>query len=241
MTATNAGVVTEPKGAGAAVEEVPARREVPEATVGRLPVYRRVLNDVAESGATRVSSRELAAMSGVHPAQLRKDLSHLGSYGIRGVGYDVAELGGQIAAQFGLLNYWPVAIVGMGNLGRALVAFRGFSRRGFHIVALVDNDPAIVGERIAGIEVQSLDDLVSSGISLDFGVITTPARNAHRVADALVDLGVHSILNFAATNLSVPDHVGVRQVDLSTELEILAFHAQRRSGVEGRAATGGSR
>ncbi len=223
------------------MSEVFVRREVPDATVGRLPVYRRVLNDLAEAGATRVSSRELAAVSGVHPAQLRKDLSHLGSYGVRGVGYDVAELGGQIATQLGLMNYWPVAIVGMGNLGRALVAFRGFSRRGFHIVALVDNDPAIVGETIAGIEVQSLDDLVASGISLDFGVITTPAPYAHRVAEALVDLGVHSILNFAATKLSVPEHVGVRQVDLSTDLEILAFHAQRRSGVQDRAVTGGSR
>ncbi len=178
-------------------------------------------------------------------AQLRKDLSHLGSYGVRGVGYDVGQLREQISAHLGLLNYWPVAIVGMGNLGRALVAFKGFSRRGFHIVALVDDDPHVVGEEIAGMTVQSLDGLVASGISLDFGVITTPASGAHRVAQALVDLGAHSILNFAATTLSVPDHVGVRQVDLSTELEILAFHAQRRSAARPatarRSASGGVR
>ncbi|MGB3828008.1 MAG: redox-sensing transcriptional repressor Rex [Ornithinimicrobium sp.] len=223
----------------------PARRGVPDATVGRLPAYRRALNDIAEGGASCVSSQELAAVSGVHPAQLRKDLSHLGSYGVRGVGYDVVELRGQISAHLGLLNYWPVAIVGMGNLGRALVAFEGFSRRGFHIVALVDEDPQIVGETIAGIQVQSLDELAASGISLDFGVITTPAGSANRVAQTLVDLGVHSILNFAATTLSVPNHVGVRQVDLSTELEILAFHAQRRTGsspeLTPRAAAGGAR
>ncbi len=223
----------------------PARRGVPDATVGRLPAYRRALNDIAEDGGTRVSSRELAEAAGVQPAQLRKDLSHLGSYGVRGVGYDVDQLREQISAHLGLLNYWPVAIVGLGNLGRALVAFKGFSRRGFHIVALVDDDPAIVGEEIAGMTVQSLEDLVASGVSLDFGVITTPASGAHRVADVLVDLGVHSILNFAATTLSVPDHVGVRQVDLSTELEILAFHAQRRSALpsvpEQRSAIGGAR
>lgn len=221
-------VMGDPKGAGVVVDSLPARRGVSDATVGRLPAYRRALNDIAEGGGTTVSSRELAAAAGVQPAQLRKDLSHLGSYGVRGVGYDVDQLREQIAAHLGLLNYWPVAIVGVGNLGRALVAFKGFSRRGFHIVALVDDDPQIVGEEIAGITVQSLDDLVASGISLDFGVITTPASGAHRVAQALVDLGVHSILNFAATTLSVPEHVGVRQVDWSTELEILAFHAQRR-------------
>lgn len=233
------------KGAGAVVDVEPARRGVPDATVGRLPAYRRSLNDIAEGGGTRVSSRELAAAAGVQPAQLRKDLSHLGSYGVRGVGYDVDQLREQISSHLGLLNYWPVAIVGMGNLGRALVAFKGFSRRGFHIVALVDDDPQIVGEEIDGMTVQSLDALVASGISLDFGVITTPASAAHRVAQALVDLGVHSILNFAATTLAVPEHVGVRQVDLSTELEILAFHAQRRAtslpGSAQRSAIGGVR
>lgn len=214
----------------------PTRREVPGASVARLPAYRRALMALAEEGSVRVSSAELAAESGVQPAQLRRDLSHLGSYGVRGVGYDVTDLTAQITAELGLLTDWPVVIVGMGHLGRALVAFRGFSRRGFHIVALVDDNPDIVGEVIGGVPVQSLDAFVASGISVDFGVITTPASSANRVASVLVDLGVHSILNFAATKLSVPSSVGVRRVDLSSDLEILAFHAQRRSADDLRAA-----
>lgn len=206
----------------------PTRRDVPGASVARLPAYRRALMAMAEEGICRVSSAELAAESGVQPAQLRRDLSHLGSYGVRGVGYDVADLTAQITAELGLLTDWPVVIVGMGHLGRALVAFRGFSRRGFHIVALVDDNPDIVGEEIGGVRVQSLDSFVASGINVDFGVITTPAASANRVASVLVDLGVHSILTFAATRLDVPSTVGVRRVDLSSDLEILAFHAQRR-------------
>lgn len=210
----------------------PTRREVPAASVARLPAYRRALMAMAEERVVRVSSAELAAASGVQPAQLRRDLSHLGSYGVRGVGYDVADLTAQITAELGLLTDWPVVIVGMGHLGRALVAFRGFSRRGFHIVALVDDNPDIVGEVIDGVRVQSLDDFAASGTSVDFGVITTPAPSANHVATILVDLGVHSILNFAAIRLDVPSHVGVRRVDLSSDLEILAFHAQRRCAQE---------
>lgn len=206
----------------------PARRGVPDASVARLPAYRRALIRCAERGAMYVSSQELAEATGVHPAQLRKDLSYLGSYGLRGVGYDVAQLRDEIGAELGMLGDWPVAIVGMGNLGRALVAYRGFSNAGFRIVALVDDDPAIVGEVIAGLRVQTLADLVASEVTLDFGVIATPVSGANVVAEALVGLGVHSILNFAATRLNVPKGVGVRTVDLSTELEILAFHAQRR-------------
>ncbi|MGB3186910.1 MAG: redox-sensing transcriptional repressor Rex [Ornithinimicrobium sp.] len=203
-------------------------RGVPEAAVARLPAYRRALIALKESGASNVASRELAAASGVHPAQLRKDLSYLGSYGVRGVGYDVPQLYAQITAELGLTQEWPVAIVGMGNLGRALVAYGGFYNRGFRIEALVDDDLEIVGAEFGGQRVQSLAELAASGIALDFGVITTPAHSANAVADVLVSLGVHSILNFAAITLDVPDTVGVRRVDLSTELEILAFHAKRR-------------
>ncbi|MGB5952284.1 MAG: redox-sensing transcriptional repressor Rex [Ornithinimicrobium sp.] len=204
------------------------QRGVPDAAVARLPAYRRALIALQEAGASNVASRELAAASGVHPAQLRKDLSYLGSYGVRGVGYDVPSLYAQITAELGLTQEWPVAIVGMGNLGRALVAYGGFYNRGFRIDALVDDDPAMLGEELGGQRVQSLAQLKASGIGLDFGVITTPAPSANAVAEVLVSLGVHSILNFAAITLDVPDNVGVRRVDLSTELEILAFHAKRR-------------
>ncbi|WP_153397266.1 redox-sensing transcriptional repressor Rex [Ornithinicoccus halotolerans] len=207
----------------------PARRGVPEATVGRLPGYLRALGQAAERGTPSISSEELAGLAGVRSTQLRKDLSHLGSYGVRGVGYDVAQLSAQIARELGLTQDWPVVIVGLGNLGRALAAYRGFATRGFRVVALVDEDPALVGTAIEGLTVRTLDQLASAGPRVAIGVITTPARSAQQVADRLVAMGVRSILNFAPCLLSVPDGVEVRRVDMATELQILAFHEQRRS------------
>ncbi|MGI8946653.1 MAG: redox-sensing transcriptional repressor Rex [Ornithinimicrobium sp.] len=205
-----------------------ARRGVPEATVGRLPAYLRALTASAERGTTSISSEELAAASGVRSSQLRKDLSHLGSYGVRGVGYDVDRLAAQIAGELGLTREWSVVIVGLGNLGRALAAYSGFSGRGFRIVALADADSSIVGETVQGLRVQTLQELALVGTPPAIGVITTPADQAQLVADHLVRLGVRSILNFAPSVLSVPDDVAVRKVDLAMELQILAFHEQRR-------------
>ncbi|MDQ3383239.1 MAG: redox-sensing transcriptional repressor Rex [Actinomycetota bacterium] len=207
----------------------PARRGVPEATVGRLPGYLRALGQLGERGVGSISSEELAATAGVRSTQLRKDLSHLGSYGVRGVGYDVGQLAAQISSELGLTQDWPVVIVGLGNLGRALAGYRGFSSRGFRIVALADDDDAVVGEQVEGLTVQTMADLAASGESLAIGVITTPAAAAQVVADRLVQMGVCSILNFAPCLISVPDGVDVRKVDLATELQILAFHEQRRA------------
>lgn len=207
----------------------PTRRGIPEATVGRLPGYLRALGALGERGAVSISSEELAEVAGVRSAQLRKDLSYLGSYGVRGVGYDVTQLSAQIAHELGLTQEWPVVIVGLGNLGRALAAYRGFSSRGFKIVALADEDAHLIGTEVEGLIVQSLSSLAASGQSLAIGVITTPAHAAQSVADQLVAMGVRSILNFAPSVLSVPDDVDVRKVDLATELQILAFHEQRRS------------
>src|SRR6266702_2083289 len=123
-------------------------RSIPEATVGRLPVYLRALVDLAESGVTTVSSESLAAAAGVNSAKVRKDLSHLGSYGTRGVGYDVAYLIHQIRRELGLTQHWPVVIAGVGNLGHALANYRGFYERGFRVVGLVDADERKVGERV---------------------------------------------------------------------------------------------
>ncbi len=205
-----------------------ARRGVPDATVGRLPAYLRALTSSAERGTTSISSEELAAAAGVRSAQLRKDLSHLGSYGVRGVGYDVDRLAAQIAGELGLTREWPVVIVGLGNLGRALAAYSGFSGRGFRIVGLADDDESIVGELVQGLRVQTLDEVALGGTEVAIGVITTPADQAQRVADHLVRLGVRSILNFAPCVLNVPDDVAVRKVDMAMELQILAFHEQRR-------------
>jgi redox-sensing transcriptional repressor len=210
---------------------------IPEATVARLPVYLRALYGLAERGVSTVASDELAAAAGVNSAKLRKDLSHLGSYGIRGVGYDVDYLVYQVSRTLGLTQDWPVVIVGAGNLGRALANYGGFLTRGFRISAMLDADPAIVGTRIAKLTVRHVDELeaVVTRHKVAIGVIATPAGSAQAVCDRLVSVGVTSVLNFAPLVLSVPEGVDVRKVDLSIELQILAFHAQRRS-VLGRPA-----
>ena len=204
------------------------RRGVPEATVGRLPGYLRALTDLAEGGRAFVASEDLAQLLGIRSAQVRKDLSALGSYGVRGVGYDVARLSDQIAAELGLARQRAVVIVGLGNLGRALAAYGGLAPRGFEVVALVDTDPALVGTEVEGLTVRRLCDLDPARTLLDVGVITTPAEAAQEVADVLVGMGVRSILNFAPVVLRVPEDVHVRAVDLSTELQILAFHEHQR-------------
>lgn len=209
-------------------------RGVPEATVARLPVYHRVLTALADQGAGTVSSEELALASGVTSAKLRKDLSHLGSYGTRGVGYDVEFLLYQIARVLGLTQDWPVVIVGIGSLGHALARYGGFASRGFRVVGLLDSDPARLGELVrAGDEdvpvraIAELETVVAEG-AVTIGVIATPAAAAQQVCDRLVRAGVTSILNFAPTVLTVPAGVDLRRVDLAVELQILAFHEQRR-------------
>jgi redox-sensing transcriptional repressor len=206
-------------------------RYVPEATVARLATYFRVLGAMGERAVSTVSSEELAVAAGVNSAMLRKDLSYLGSYGIRGVGYDVATLTGQIARTLGLTEHRAVALIGVGNLGQALAGYAGFATRGFRISALLDADPARVGTNIRGLLVQHIADLpaVVAEHHIAIGVIATPAAAAQDVCDALVAAGVSSILNFAPTVLNVPPHVDVRKVDLAAELQILSFHESRKS------------
>jgi redox-sensing transcriptional repressor len=212
----------------------PGRRRIPEATVARLPVYLRSLLEVAETKTPTISSERLAELAGVNAAKVRKDLSYLGSYGTRGVGYEVEYLLYQISRELGLTQDWPVAIIGIGNLGHALANYRNFSARGFRIVALLDADAAKVGERIGDLAVRPLDDLdrvvASEGIAI--GIIATPAPAAQDVADRLVAAGVTSILNFAPAVLNVPEAVSLRKVDLSIELQILSFYQQRAAGFE---------
>jgi len=199
--------------------------------VARLPLYLRSLVELTASKIGTVSSERLAELAGVNAAKVRKDLSYLGSYGTRGVGYDVEYLMYQVGRELGLTQDWPVAIIGSGNLGHALANYRGFSARGFRIVALFDADPAKVGEEIAGLRVRHTDDLpaVAAGGGIAIGIIATPAAACQDVADQLVEAGVSSILNFAPTVISVPSHVSVRKVDLSIELQILSFYQQRQS------------
>jgi redox-sensing transcriptional repressor len=207
-------------------------RGIPEATVARLPVYLRALTALSDQGIATASSEDLATAAGVNSAKLRKDLSYLGSYGTRGVGYDVEYLRYQIAREIGVTQDWPVVIVGIGNLGHALANYSGFGTRGFRIVALLDADPDLVGELVGDLAIRDfaeLDEIVAAE-KVAIGVITTPAGPAQGVCDRLVAAGVTSILNFAPVVLSVPDGVDIRKVDLSIELQILAYHEQRKNG-----------
>ena len=206
-------------------------RDIPEATVARLPVYLRALTTLVDAGTSTCSSEELAQAAGVNSAKLRKDLSYLGSYGTRGVGYDVEYLRYQIAREIGVTQDWPVVIVGIGNLGHALANYSGFRSRGFRVVALLDADPRRHQEAVAGVVVRPFADLerIVEEQEVAIGVIATPAVASQDVADRMVAAGITSILNFAPSVLAVPDGVDVRKVDLSIELQILAYHEQRKS------------
>jgi redox-sensing transcriptional repressor len=204
---------------------------IPDATVARLPVYLRALNQLTEQQIATISSGALAEAAGVNSAQLRKDLSYLGSYGTRGVGYDVQYLRLQIGHVVGSAHDWPVIIVGLGNLGTALANYSGFYSHGFRVVGLIDTSPELVGKRIHDLAISDLTELeeVVAQTGAVIAVIATPAEAAQAVADRLVYLGVTSILNFAPTVLVVPDGVNVRKVDLGQELQILAYHEQRKT------------
>ena len=210
--------------------DIPEARQIPEATVARLPLYYRALLEIADQAVGTVSSERLAELAGVNAATIRKDLSYLGSYGTRGVGYDVEHLLGEVSHELGLTHDWPVAICGVGNLGRALANYRGFSARGFRVVALVDADPAKVGQPVGDLTIEPVDALrrIVADRDVAIGVIATPAAAAQGVADRLVASGVASILNFAPAVVVVPPEVSVRKVDLATELQILSFYQQHR-------------
>jgi redox-sensing transcriptional repressor len=207
------------------------QRSLPEATLARLTVYYRALQALADRGVVSVSSDELATLAGVTSVKLRKDLSMLGSYGTRGVGYQVPTLADQLGRSLGLTKDWSVVIVGVGNLGRALAHYAGFSARGFRVVALFDTDVEHQGEQVGDLVISPVSELAArvSDAGATIGVIATPASSAQDVADQLVEVGITSILNFAPTVLSVPDGVDVRKVDLASELQILAYHEQRKS------------
>ena len=209
-------------------------RPIPHASVARLPVYLRALVDMAEVGTHTVSSEALARAAGVNSAKIRKDLSYLGSYGTRGVGYDVEYLIHQISRELGLTQDWAVCLVGIGNLGRALAEYGGFAQRGFRIAALLDADYSKVGGRVAGLEIEHVDDVerVVKEHEISIAVLAVPGAVAQEVAERLIAAGITSILNFAPTVLNVPDGVSLRKVDLSIELQILSFYEQRRDAEE---------
>ncbi|KQS59250.1 REX family transcriptional regulator [Geodermatophilus sp. Leaf369] len=208
----------------------PRPRMIPEATVARLAVYLRVLAGLSGGGRSHVSSQELASAAGVNPAGLRKDLSYLGPCGVRGVGYAVPALRERLARALGVEQQRACVLVGMGNLGSALAGYAGFGSRGFTFVGLLDADPARVGDLVGDTTVRPVEDLeaVVAEHGVTIAVVTTPAEVAQSVCDRLVAAGVRSIVNFAPQALTVPAGVDVRQVDLSVELQVLAFLDQQK-------------
>jgi len=223
------------------VSESP-RRRIPEAALSRLPLYLRILGELSDAGTPQVSSDQLAELAGMNAAKVRKDLSYLGSYGTRGVGYDVTFLTYQIQLELGLNHDWPVAIVGAGNLGQALANYGGFTERGFSIAGVFDTDESKIGGVVGGVRVRHLDELsqVVQSKNVSIGVLATPAESAQEAANRLVRAGVGSILNFAPVVLSVPRGVSVRKVDLAGELQILSYYEQKRALNNGTARAAGA-
>jgi len=198
---------------------------IPEAAVARLPRYLHCLTEMGQDEA-KCSSEQIAVAAGVNGAQVRKDFSYLGSYGTRGVGYDIGDLKNQIRKVLGLTRTYPVVIVGAGNLGSALTNYKGFDSWGFDVVAVVDVDPDKIGRPVDGLKVESMNNLadIVNERGIEIGVIATPASAAQNVANRLAEAGLTSILNLAPTIVQAPDEVFIRRVNLTTELGILAYH-----------------
>ena len=207
-------------------------KRIAESTVRRLSLYLRFLEDFEARGQQTVSSEELAQQGGTTSAQVRKDLSFFGSFGKRGLGYSVPELAGQLREILGLGRTWRVAVVGAGKIGSALVQYRGFRQRGFDVIAVYDNDPAVVGKRWNGLVVRDVRELADSTAPLpDIVVLAVPAEQAQAVADVVVSLGVKAILNFASAPLVVPDDVAVKSVNMAMELETLSYSLVNRDDI----------
>jgi redox-sensing transcriptional repressor len=206
-------------------------QKIPEMTVRRLSIYSRCLAQLDEDGVKTISSQELAERFHLNSAQVRKDLAYFGEFGIRGIGYYVANLRAELSRLLGLDREWRVALVGFGNLGSALFHYRGFARQGFRIAAIVDDDPAKAGRPVDGLEILPLAELprVVKQQGIQIGVIAVPGESAQAVADRLVAAGVRAVLNFAPARLEVPKDVRLQNVDLSIELENLSFHLAQTS------------
>jgi redox-sensing transcriptional repressor len=195
-------------------------------TIRRLSVYTRCLLQLEEDGVRTISSQELAERFGFNSAQVRKDLAYFGEFGVRGIGYYVTGLKAELQRILGLDREWPVALVGLGNLGSALFHYKGFSRQGFRIAIVFDDDPAKVGREIDGVPIVSTTDLEREirERAIHIAILAVPAEPAQGVVDQLVAAGVKSILNFAPTRIRVPKEARLKNVDLSIELETLSFY-----------------
>lgn len=204
--------------------------KIPAPTIERLAQYSRPLESLLESGTTVISSEKLARLCGVNPAQVRKDLAYFGEFGVRGVGYDVADLLAAIKKILGSDQEWALCIVGMGNLGRALVENENFKKRGYRFVAAFDSDSRRVGTRLpCGLTIQPISRLKEEveSLKVDIGVISCIPPEAQRAADLLMDAGVKAILNFSPVQVRTPECCVVQNVDFSVKLENLVYHLQK--------------
>lgn len=202
--------------------------KIPEATVSRLSVYSRFLEEVEKRGITSISSGEIAEGIGGTPAQVRKDLAYFGEFGTRGVGYNVHSLNEQMVKILGLGKTWKVILVGAGNLGSALSQYKGFRDRGFDIIAVFDNDLKKVGLMLNGIPIYPISQIADfiNDNDVRIAIIAVPAAYAQDVADAMVDTKIQGILNFAPVVLTVPEEIETRNVDLAVNLEVLSFNIE---------------
>jgi redox-sensing transcriptional repressor len=198
------------------------------ASAARLSLYLRCLESWRRDGRRTASSRDMAAALGINDAQVRKDLAYLGGLGRRGVGYQIADLAAAIRSALGIDREWRAVLVGVGNLARALLRYRGFPERGFRIVGLFDADRRKIGQEIEGLTVTSMEELGRRvrALEAELGIVTVPSESAQEVGEALADAGVRGVLNFAPTVLQLPTGVAVVNVDLTIQLEQLAFQIQ---------------
>lgn len=213
----------------------PSDRLAPKAVVGRVSLYLRQLESAQGGGQATISSSQLGGALGINDAQVRKDLAFFGQFGYPGIGYRIDELIAALRRILGIDRVWPTAMIGLGNLGRALIKYKGFRNRGFHIVALFDNDPKKLGQTHSGLNVRPIEDLpaATASLGIELAILSVPAEAAQRVAELIVGCGIRGILNFAPVTLSVPPTVNVMAIDLSVQLEHLAYKVQFDKGGPG--------
>jgi redox-sensing transcriptional repressor len=200
---------------------------IPAPTIERLAFYSRPLENLLESGTPVISSEKLAQMCGVNSAQVRKDLGYFGEFGVRGVGYDIRDLLGEIKKILATDREWAVCIVGIGNLGQALLEDENFEKRGYRFVAAFDSDPVKVGQELPhGLVIEPTHKIkeLAEETGAKIGIIATPPQEAQRAADLLMDAGIHAILNFAAIQVRTRDCCTIENVDFTVKLENLAYH-----------------
>jgi len=208
-----------------ASDALPEKKRISESTIHRLSLYYRALSVLEKEGFETVSSKGLAKREKLTPAQVRKDLSFFGSFGTRGLGYPVVELREKISQILGIDRSWRVALVGVGNIGSALVSYKEFQKQGFQIVKLFDNDQRKIGSNHKGIVVSDIKNLATEleADNIEMVVAAVPATVAQYIIDDVVKAGIKAILNFAPVNLKVPDDVFLRNENMSMELEYLSF------------------